>query len=220
MKAKTGVVTLEKQGIRAEPAPLQLVLEEGQDPVLEAAKVKSGPYLSAASVITRYARGSFGDVDINGAMASLKETSSNASAGEMADVEATLVSQAAALNVMFAELARKAHANIEAGYLGAGETYLKLALRAQNQSRMTLETLANVKNPPVVFAKQANITSGPQQVNNGLAPPALRAGVSQSSPNKVLEKHHVSRMDLGPQGAAISGNQAMAPVEPFDRAED
>jgi len=36
---------------------------------------------------------------------------------------------------------------------------------------MTLETLATIKNPPVVFARQANINNGgQQQVNNGTVP--------------------------------------------------
>jgi hypothetical protein len=37
---------------------------------------------------------------------------------------------------------------------------------------MTLETLATIKNPPVVFARQANIAQGPQQVNNQMMPAA------------------------------------------------
>jgi hypothetical protein len=220
MKTKPGAATPQKQATRAEPAPLQLVLDEGQDPVLEIAKLKGGPHLSGASVITRFARGSFGEVDINGAMASLKEASSKASAGRMEDVEATLVSQAAALNVMFAELARKAHGNMEAGYLSATETFLKLALRAQNQSRMTLETLANVKNPPVLFAKQANITTGPQQVNNGLAQPTALAGETQIAPNKLLEQSHEPRMDPGAKGAASGSDQAMAALDALDRADN
>ena len=47
-------------------------------------------------------------------------------------------------------------------YLLATETYLRLALKAQSQCRATLETLAAIKNPPVIFAKQANVTTGPQ----------------------------------------------------------
>jgi hypothetical protein len=47
---------------------------------------------------------------------------------------------------------------------------MRLALKAQGQCRATLETLAAIKNPPVVFAKQRNISHGHQQVNNGAAP--------------------------------------------------
>lgn len=33
--------------------------------------------------------------------------------------------------------------------------------------RATLETLAAIKNPPMVYPRQANLTTGPQQVNGG-----------------------------------------------------
>jgi hypothetical protein len=54
-------------------------------------------------------------------------------------------------------------------HFDAFERYLRLALKAQNQCRATLETLAAIKNPPVVFTKQANINhgNGNQQINNG-----------------------------------------------------
>jgi hypothetical protein len=45
---------------------------------------------------------------------------------------------------------------------------MRLALRAQNQARATLETLSTVKNPPhpATFVRQQNIAHGAQQVNN------------------------------------------------------
>jgi hypothetical protein len=89
--------------------------------------------------------------------------------GDMSRPEAILLSQAHALDALFANLLRRAHGNMEAGYLQATETYMRLALRAQNQSRTTLETLSTIKNPPVVFTKQMNVSHGPQQVNNGVA---------------------------------------------------
>ena len=44
--------------------------------------------------------------------------------------------------------------------------YLRVALKAQAQCRATLETLAEMKQPPTLLARQANIAHGPQQVNN------------------------------------------------------
>jgi hypothetical protein len=77
-----------------------------------------------------------------------------------------LMAQAAALNAIFTELARRAAVNM-GEYLQATETYLRLALKSQAQCRATLQTLAEIKNPhPVAFVKQANIANGPQQVNN------------------------------------------------------
>ncbi len=42
--------------------------------------------------------------------------------------------------------------------------------QAQGQCRAALETPAPIKNPTVVFARQANIAHGPQQINNGMEP--------------------------------------------------
>ena len=73
--------------------------------------------------------------------------------GDLKEVEAVLISQATALNTIFAELARRAALNM-GEYLDAADKYMRLALKAQGQCRSTLETLATVKNPPVVFAKR------------------------------------------------------------------
>ena len=48
------------------------------------------------------------------------------------------------------------------------ERFMKLGLRAQNQCRSTLETLALLENPTMVFTHQADVAHGPQQVNNNL----------------------------------------------------
>ena len=44
------------------------------------------------------------------------------------------------------------------------------------------EVQAAIKNPPVVFAKQANISSGHQQINNGTA---SHAGEIKNQQNKL-----------------------------------
>jgi hypothetical protein len=121
--------------------------------------------------------------------------------------------------MMFASLARRAASHIGCNMLAAMETYMRLALRAQNQSRMTLETLATIKNPPVVFAKQANIAHGHQQVNNGEAVPVTRAGENQKQQAKLLEAPGAKPewMDTGTSRAAAPGDPAMAAVEAFDR---
>ena len=47
---------------------------------------------------------------------------------------------------------------------------MRLRLKAQSQARATLEALAQIKNPPVGYARQANATTGPQQNNFGIVP--------------------------------------------------
>jgi hypothetical protein len=84
---------------------------------------------------------------------------------------------------------------------------MRMALKAQNQCRMTLETLSNIKNPPVIYAKQANIANGPQQVNNH-----AHAGENKNQPIKVLEQGYDERMDGGTQSKASGGDSELETV--------
>ncbi len=96
-----------------------------------------------------------------------------------------LTSQASALNSIFTELSRRAANCLFDGSPGTferTEAYLRMAMRTQSQCRMTLDTLGTIKNPPV-FAKQANIANGPQQVNNGIS---SRDEKIRNLPNELL----------------------------------
>jgi hypothetical protein len=95
-----------------------------------------------------------------------------------------------------------------------------MAMKAQNQCRMTLETWAQIKNPPVVFARQANIAQGPQQVNNGMpAGKPLARGKNENTPNKLSEASNELLPDIRTPGAAVGSDPAMATLETFDGAE-
>ena len=85
--------------------------------------------------------------------------------GDMEHMESRLGSQCVTLNSIVAEMARRAALNMN-NNLQATESYMRMALKAQNQARSTLETLFALKNPTLVIAKQANFTTGHQQVNN------------------------------------------------------
>lgn len=104
-------------------------------------------------------------------------------AGDTSRLEIMLLGQANALQAIFTSLSRRAAANMVGEYqpLRTAETYLRLALKAQSQCRSTIEALAEIKNPrPVAFVKQANISHGHQQVNNGM-PPAHGNNLIQSN---------------------------------------
>ena len=65
---------------------------------------------------------------------------------------------------MFASLARRAKVQDK---LLQYETHMRLALKAQNQCKGTLQALVQLKQPSqTTFVKQANIAQGHQQVNN------------------------------------------------------
>lgn len=120
-----------------------------------------------------------------------------------------LMAQAHTLDAIFNNLMRRA-----SGYMGqnsdAVERYMKFGLRAQSQCRATLETLAYIKNPPMVIARQANLTTAPQQVNNGFAT-STRTREIQSEQSKLLEQTHV-RLDTGMTGQTIGTDTQLEAV--------
>ena len=99
-------------------------------------------------------------------------------------------------------------------YIEASERYMRLALKAQAQCRATIEALAAMKNPPVIIARQANISNGPQQVNNGQP----RAEKNTIAPNELLETEHGKRLDGGAAFAAVPSNPELVAVEAGFRA--
>lgn len=179
------------------------------------AEVTLRPSANAAAVVAEYAK-AFGEQDVQALIEQLRPHMNDVNDGNLQHCEAMLVGQAHALQSIFVSLARRA---VNQEYLKQYETYLRLALKAQNQSRMTLETLAAIKNPPVVFAKQANINqgNGNQQVNNG-NPPAMpnnpHAGKNMNQQNELLEVQHGSEaVDTRTTGAASGKDKAMATVD-------
>jgi hypothetical protein len=177
---------------------------------------------TSAITLQSYSRAVAGDIGITEAVSSLRRTLAAVNGGDLRSAETMLVGQAGALNAIFAELARRAAVNM-GEYPDAFERYMRLALKAQAQARTTLETLANIKNPPVVFAKQANINNGgQQQVNNGTAPPQATAHAHaekpKSAPTELLEATDVQRLDTRAPSAAGGADQGMAPVGAVNRA--
>ena len=67
--------------------------------------------------------------------------------GDMRRIEAMLANQATALQSLFAGLAER---GMTCDHAAGFEANFRMALRAQSQCRATLETLAAIKNPPIV----------------------------------------------------------------------
>lgn len=173
------------------------------------------PSVNAAVVIGAFAKPTFGELELVDLVDSLAETMTQINGGNLVRVENMLYGQASALQSIFVNLTRQA-ANQE--YLKQHETYLRLALKAQSQCRATLETLAAIKNPPVVFARQANIASGHQQINNGTAA-SSHAEEIESEPSKLSGANHELLPNAGASGLASRVNPDVATVETLNRAK-
>jgi hypothetical protein len=144
--------------------------------------------------------------------AALEAMGSAVAAGDLSRTESLLTSQAVSLNAIYVTLARRSHG---AQYVENFERYLRLGLRAQAQCRATIETLALMKNPPI-FARQANIAQGPQQVNNGVVNNgSARAGLPEPTPNRLLEANG-PRLDERTASTAVGSHPAVEAVAEID----
>ena len=160
------------------------------------------------------------DLEVTDLMGELRKAGEEVASGNMSRIEKMLAHQALTLDAIFNNMALRAS---RAEYVKNTDIFLKLALKAQAQARSTAEALALLKNPQP-YIRQANMTTGPQQVNNAYAgtPPHsdIRSGAEniQSEPNKLLEADHGQRMVIGAQGQAGRVNQAVDAVEAIHRA--
>lgn len=144
---------------------LQVMDEKGKSRERLLAEVGFSPCGASANTARTYAMDFAGELHITEAITVLQSKAAKVQGGDLSDVEATLTAQAVALDAIFNALAKRAAQNM-GQYMGACETYMRLALKAQAQCRATLETLAEVKSPKAAtFVRQQNVAYQ-QQVNN------------------------------------------------------
>jgi hypothetical protein len=209
-----------------DPKSLPIPATPSQTPAQSLSRAALVPSINAASVIEAYQGNIMGkDCDLAEMVECLRETIKEVKGGDLTRLEAMLVSQATALQTMFTSLARRA-ANQQ--QLRQFETFMALALKAQAQSRATVSALVDLKYPrQATFVKQANIAHGPQQVNNGAAPPyatsthaTAHAGETKPAQTELLERQHGERMDTGKTGTAGGADPHMEAVEAVHRPQN
>ena len=170
------------------------------------AQLATSSHLAAYRVMASAdGKGSLWDkLDVPSLVAELKAQKAAVNGGDLSHAEGMLINQAIALQSLFVKLTERGMLQDQLPLI---EGLMKLALRAQNQCRATLETLAAIKHPTTVFTKQANFAAGHQQINNGTT-----ARVEKDiQPNELLsEGRNYAAMDSGRESAAIPTDQAMA----------
>ena len=188
------------------------------------AKLATNSVLSAVT-LKRYS-GAGDALEVPDLVTEMRRAGDEVVAGDMGRVERMLANQAMTLDAIFNDMAQRS--GRQDTFKGI-EVLMRLALKAQAQARSTAEALALLKNP-MPYIKQANMTTGPQQVNNSYAGTPSHSGIqsggtlehsaraqagagnSQSEPNKLLEADHGQRLDIGAQAAAGRANQKLATV--------
>ncbi len=197
-----GTTVVMKQ--RPQEADDATVAREAQDPTLRAAMV--GFVHDPINVA--------GPVDVNEYRKQIRHQAELVKSGDLSRPEEILSAQAGTLDMLFNILADKALRNITAGHQGAGETYLRMAMKAQSQCRTTIEAIGELKYPKSpTFIRQQNI-AGQQQVNNY---PAGEKIVGTRA-NELMEAPNGERMDTRATGKAIGHDPQLATLGTFHGA--
>ena len=176
------------------------------------AKLATTSVLSAVT-LKRYS-GAGDALEVPDLVTEMRRAGDEVVAGDMGRVERMLANQAMTLDAIFNDMAQRS--GRQDSYKGI-EVLMRLALKAQAQARSTAEALALLKNP-MPYIKQANMTTGPQQVNNTYAGTPSHSGIQsgagniQSEQNKLLEADHGNYLDTRAQGAAGRANQTVEAV--------
>ena len=188
-----------------------------EDSRTKIAQLVASPALAASRAIQAVeGKGGFGKyLDTPELIKCLRDQAAAVNGGDLALTEAMLMNQATTLQNLFSRLVER---GMGCDAIPGFESNLRMALRAQSQCRATLETLAAIKNPPVVFARQANVTTGPQQINNGAAV-ASRAQENENQQTQLSGGNHELLPNARAQGLAGRIDPAMATVGEIHRAE-
>lgn len=190
--------------------------DAGKSEQRKLAEIKLSPEVLNVLAAQAFTKPMLGELDFTEAVAVMKEKSEKIIAGDLSELESTLTAQIVSLNVIFNALARRS-ANCE--YLNQMETNLRLALKAQAQCARTAEILATIKNPPIVYAKQANIAQGHQQINNGNLSP-MHAQKTENSANELLSEDNHAALDTRGTIEASGIDKELAAVDTVDRSKD
>ncbi len=208
-----------KSAKKGDPNQITAAGPPDEDTAVTIARTFLRPTVLSAVTLKEYGKG-YGNLDLSGLVDALTAQTKAVTDGDLGRGEAMLTAQAHTLDAVFNNLARRA---INAEHMDNLDRYLKLALRAQSQCRATWETLATMKNPPMMgYVRQANIAHGPQQVNNAAstASDPSRPQENADLQSKLLEENSGERLDIGAAGASGRANPAMAPLGKGDRTKD
>ena len=168
------------------------------------------------------------EVSLNNIVGGLKQQIAAVQAGDMTSIEAMLVALANSLQTMFVSLGRMAANKTQ---LVQYTAFMNLALKAQSQSRATIQALVELKYPKQTnFVKQANITNGHHQINNNAPAPSTKKTSTRArarapakeinkQPNELLEVNNGRKtMDVRTTQTTILKVKAMATVAALHRS--
>ncbi len=145
---------------------LDIQVQKGEDPLKTVARVCLQPGVRHAHVAGKASAAIFGEsnaptiMDNTEALAEILKAAEN---GDKRETSRMLAAQAITLDTLFTELAARSNQNM-GKYIDAAERYMRLALKAQSNSRSTLEALAKLHQPREQTVKHVHVNEGGQAV--------------------------------------------------------
>lgn len=145
----------------------QVARAEGDSIDLATAKAFLRPDFRHGMAVSDIQRGFIGTLDFSPSgldyTDAVTDIADKAAKGDMAFVSRMLAAQAITLDNVFAEMTRRMAINM-GEYLGATETYARIALKAQGNSRATLEALTKLHQPREQTVRHVHVNEGGQAV--------------------------------------------------------
>lgn len=129
------------------------------------ASAAADPRLRHAAIMSGWSQKIVGGEQgkLSDVVGALSDRMDDLAAGNTKRLSDTLTAQAATLDTMFTELVRRAGINM-GEYPAAAERYLRLAFKAQSNSRATIEAIANLHRPREQIVKHVTVHEGGQAV--------------------------------------------------------
>lgn len=161
MRAKTAATPAETD------TALKVPKADGETVAFATARAFLGPDFRHGMAVSQIHKANLGTLDFSpnaaGYADAIAETADKAAKGELAFASRLLAAQAVTLDNMFAEMVRRMSLNM-GEYLGATETYARIALKAQANSRATLEALTKLHQPREQTVRHVHVNEGGQAV--------------------------------------------------------
>lgn len=146
---------------------LKVFVREGDDINLATAAAILAPDYRHALTTSQIHKALFGKMDgapdYGNYADAFKAVGNEAHNGNLKMASELLASQALTLDSIFTEMARRMALNM-GEYLAATETYARIAMKAQAQSRATLEALAKLHQPREQTVRHVHVNEGGQAV--------------------------------------------------------
>lgn len=161
MKAKTAASQ------RDANRTLNVAKAEGESAEFATARAFLGPDFRHGMAVAQVHSANLGKLDFSPSAVdyadAVGDLADKAAKGDLAFASRMLAAQAATLDNIFAEMARRMAINM-VEHLPAAETYARIALKAQVNSRATLDALAKLHQPREQTVRHVHVNEGGQAV--------------------------------------------------------